>query len=368
MKAADDSLRHYGGDVLFSKLRPYLAKSYAPAVAGTGTGELLVLRPGGEIDSRFLLYVTLSSPWLDWASATSYGSKMPRTSWELMSQYRVWLPPLEEQRRIADFLDAETSRVDRMISLSTRTLGLLAERRDIERSQILRGEGLGGSTATHPVLGDVLASWPILPLKRLLPRIGVGVVVDPSKYFCDVGVPFLRGSNVVGGGFDLTDVRKISEENSRELWRSRLAEGDVVVVRAGDPGRAAVVTAELDGANCASILVLKRGQRIRPKYLESYFNSSLGRAYVDMVRYGAAQEQINVSHVVNFMMPEPSLAEQDIILGQLAEADGPTESLERSLRRMILLLAERRQSLITAAVTGQLDVTTASGRNLTQGV
>ncbi|MGP3999294.1 hypothetical protein [Streptomyces sp. 8N706] len=136
------------------------------------------------------------------------------------------------------------------------------------------------------------------------------------------------------------------------------------MVRAGDPGRAAVVTGELNGANCASVLVLKKGEALLPEYLAAYFNSALGAAYVDSVRYGAAQEQINVSHVVDFMVPVPSIAEQKEILAELHRSAAPGVAMERLLANQSAVLAERRQALITAAVTGQIDVSTASGRGI----
>lgn len=139
-------------------------------------------------------------------------------------------------------------------------------------------------------------------------------------------------------------------------------------MRAGYPGRAAVVPAELEGANCASILIIKKGDRLIPKYLEAYFNSPLGKAYVDSVRYGAAQEQINVSHVVDFMCPAPSMVEQEYIVAELDKSETPIVVLDQKLSAQEKLLGVRRQALITAAVTGQFDVSTASGRNVTDGV
>lgn len=113
--AADGHLRFHPGDVLFSKLRPYLAKSWLVDCDSHGTSELLAFTPGSDVDARFLLYVTLSSPWLEWAEVTSYGTKMPRTSWENLADYRIWTPPLEVQRRIADFLDDQVDRIDHAI-------------------------------------------------------------------------------------------------------------------------------------------------------------------------------------------------------------------------------------------------------------
>lgn len=80
------------GDVLFGKLRPYLAKSWVadrPAYAST---ELLCMVPADGVDSRWLGYVALSLPFVQWAVATSEGTKMPRTSWEKMGGYRLSLP------------------------------------------------------------------------------------------------------------------------------------------------------------------------------------------------------------------------------------------------------------------------------------
>lgn len=125
---------------------------------------------------------------------------------------------------------------------------------------------------------------------------------------------------------------------------------------------------DLEGANCASILILKKGDRLTPKYLEVYFNSPLGKSYVDSVRYGAAQEQINVSHVVDFMCPTPSPNEQHQIISEIEKNERPIAALQQKLSAQAGLLAVRRQALITAAVTGQFDVTTASGRNVTDGV
>ncbi|MCX4570323.1 restriction endonuclease subunit S [Streptomyces albogriseolus] len=321
---------------------------------------------GPSLDSRYLLLV-LRAMKQEWQKL-AYGSTHLTIYMPDLEALRVPLPPLDEQRRIADFLDAENARIDKMLTTGSRLQQILQERRDVQQSLLLRGASKSGGRTFHPILGDLPDSWPIVPLKRLVPRIGVGVVVDPSSYFSDEGVPFLRGSNITPQGIDLTDVKRMSESDSRALWRSRLTTGDVVVIRAGYPGRAAVVPEELNGANCASLIVLKKGDRLLPEYLEAYFNSPLGKAYVDSVRYGAAQEQINVSHVVDFMVPVPAPDEQAALVAELAQAGNKVRTLQEKATRQEILLEERRQALITAAVTGQFDVSTASGRNVTEGV
>ena len=104
------------GDVIFSKLRPYLAKSLLVTDSVHGSGELLCMRPEPATEARYLAYLTLSRPWLDHANMTSYGTKMPRTSWEQMASLKIHLPDTGEQRRIADFLDDRVSRIDQIIA------------------------------------------------------------------------------------------------------------------------------------------------------------------------------------------------------------------------------------------------------------
>ncbi|MFE0351296.1 restriction endonuclease subunit S [Streptomyces griseoluteus] len=324
--------------------------------------------PAPGVHNRFLYWALQSSEARQHWDSCVGGATFRALNLEPLGRTPVPLVPLDDQRRIADFLDAETARIDKMCLAMRRLKVLLQERSGAQRSLILRGAEKLGARTLHPMLGDLPASWRVIPLKRLVPRVGVGVVVDPSSYFTEEGVPFLRGSNITEAGVDLTGVRFMSEADSRSLWRSRLNSGDVVVIRAGYPGRAAVVPDYLDGANCASLLVIKKGKHLLPEYLEAYFNSPLGTAYVNSVRYGAAQEQINVSHVVDFMVPVPGLQEQESIVRKLELSDKPIQALREKLSRQEVLLTERRQALITAAVTGQFDVSTASGRNVTEGV
>jgi len=276
----------------------------------------------------------------------AYGVALPR------------VPPPDEQRRIADFLDDQVARLDRAIQLRGRTRVMLGQRTSSLTADSISGRTLG-DVLNHPVIGQVNANWPVLALKRVVPRIGVGVVVNPSSYFAEGGVPFIHGGNVRDGWFELNGVRRIAAIDSAALHRSRLDQGDVVVVRAGYPGRAAVVTQKLAGANCASVLLLKRGSKVLPEWLERFFNGPQGRAQVALAQYGAAQEQINVGDVVDFLLPVPPMAMQQMIMSTLSNEISSIQRTAGFIDRQVALLRERRAALITAAVTGQFDVTAA---------
>lgn len=356
-KSATDSICHSVGDVLFSKLRPYLAKSYIPEVDGTGTGELLVLRPGSKVDRRFLLYITLSTSWLNWANSTAYGTKMPRTSWELLAEYRLWLPPLEEQRRIADFLDAETSRMDQIAALRRKMRENLTVKRAAMVEAVLFCDAGTGS--------DV----PMVPLKYVVTDIEVGIVVTPARWYVEGdGVAALRGTNVKPGRIDTSELVQLSREGDLQNRKSSLRAGDVVVVRTGQAGAAAVVPDSLDGANCIDLIIVRPGKSVSPHYLEYVLNSGRTGDHISEHSVGSIQAHFNVGSMKQVLIPLRSISQQLKIVARLNTLTRLIDTLLDRIARQEQLLAERRQALITAAITGQLDITTASGRNLTQGV
>ncbi len=106
-------------DVLFNKLRPYLAKVYHAKFDGVSSGELLCLRAKRAVESRFLFYVLVSKCLIDAVNAQSFGATIPRADWGIVGHQPLPLPPLATQRRIAAFLDRETARID---TLRERTL------------------------------------------------------------------------------------------------------------------------------------------------------------------------------------------------------------------------------------------------------
>ena len=131
------------------------------------------------------------------------------------------------------------------------------------------------------------------------------------------------------------------------------------MVRVGSPGITAVVPQWLEGANCASVLVIRRGERYDSGWLCFALNSRYVRFQVEMVQYGAAQEQFNVAHAVNFLVAVPSLGEQRQIREYIEHESAELDALAANVREAIERLKELRTALISAAVTGKIDVRAA---------
>jgi len=114
------------GDILFGKLRPYLAKVYLAEQEGICVSEFLVLRCC-EIINLYVKYLILSSQFIDIVNSSTYGSKMPRANWGFIGNIIIPIPPLEEQKAIVDFIEQETAAIDKAIELSKKEIELLEE-------------------------------------------------------------------------------------------------------------------------------------------------------------------------------------------------------------------------------------------------
>jgi type I restriction enzyme, S subunit len=197
-------------------------------------------------------------------------------------------------------------------------------------------------------VGVIPEEWNVKPLKQLSPRQCVGVVVNPSSYFDDEGtVPFLVGSNVGENSIKWRTAKRISDASNQILGATRLAAGDLVTVRVGEPGVTAVIPPELDGCNCASMMIVRQHPSFDSHWLCWLMNSRIGRLQVDHVQYGTAQKQFNISDAVDFCYPVPPLPEQHAIATALSDVDDLIASLDRLIAKKRDIKQATMQQLLT---------------------
>lgn len=128
------------GDILYGKLRPYLAKVWIAEFAGNAVGDFFVYRLNDGINARYLHYYMRSPQFTEAANASTYGAKMPRVSADYMANFPIPLPPLPEQEAIVERLDRETGKIDRAIEVKRRQIELLRERRQIVIDEVVTGK------------------------------------------------------------------------------------------------------------------------------------------------------------------------------------------------------------------------------------
>ncbi|MFL0604730.1 restriction endonuclease subunit S [Cylindrospermopsis raciborskii] len=128
------------GDVLFGKLRPYLAKVFLAEFQGVSTTELLALKTSQEVNGKFLFYQLIAEGFINQVNSFTYGTKMPRVSPEQITSLFITLPPLSEQQAIAQFLDRETAKIDTLVTKTRISIDKLKEYRTALISAAVTGK------------------------------------------------------------------------------------------------------------------------------------------------------------------------------------------------------------------------------------
>lgn len=322
-----------------------------------------------DVDSRFAAYTLLSRHALEQMHLSSSRAAQPHLNAEELGEVSVWLPSREQQRRIADFLDAETARIDHLSSLRNQQVSRIHERYSVAISE-LTTPGISFERGRH-------ADWPWLPAKIPVVRLGYlarvqsGVTVHGSREQSpgDKEYPYLRVANVQGDKVDLSEVKKIVLSAPMAL-RSTLQPGDVVMTEAnGNPdnlGRGAVWHGEIpEMVHQNHIFAIRADQRILlPEYLSALLASSHGRRYFRHTSSQVGIATTSSSKVLDFPIPRIAIDRQLETVQRYQAERAKTRRAIEALQQQLNLLAERRHALVTAAVTGEFDVSTASGRGV----
>lgn len=293
------------GQTLFGKRRAYQRKVAYAEFDAICSGDIYTFEADEtQLRGDLLPFLVQSDGFFEHALGTSAGSLSPRTNWRDLKDFELDLPPLDEQKRIAALLWA----AERHIGATSATTAALSRAADESFSTGLRAI-------------QKLA----VPLPTVVDEMTVGVVVRPTQYYTDDadGVPALRGLNIGPGGFELDDLVRFKPESAAELAKSTLRSGDVVIVRTGRPGDAAVVTAETAGFNCIDLIIARPGASLVPKFLELFLNSSYGRDQITRLSAGTAQQHFNVGALKKLQIPK---LERDAQSGLIAAVENIREA------------------------------------------
>ncbi len=352
-----DRVRFAEGDVLVSKLRPYLAKSWRATAPGAASSELMVLRPTSRINPRWLAYVVQSTPFVDFTVATAKGVKMPRTSPEEVGDYSLHLPDLDEQEQLANFLDRETQRISETMTAAQRLVELARERFAVQAMNEIRGTLDQASNAGLQWLGPVAVDRDVCRLGYRY-EVQLGKMLNPDAASGEELRPYLRNVNVQWDRIDVEDVNEMSFDAS-DRARFSLRSGDLLVCEGGDVGRCAIWEEQLPECYYQKAL-----HRLRPRS-----PSKDVPRYLYYVLWAASRQglfasdgnQNTIPHLTAEQLrahrfPFPSREVQEQVVERLDSWKRGVSDVESLAIHQSRLLEERRQALITAAVSGQLDV------------
>lgn len=349
-------------DVLFGKLRPYLAKVYLAEQNGLVSTEALVFRSKENIQPKFLFYYCLSPEFIDAVNGTTFGSKMPRASWDDIGNFKIILPPLPEQTAIAAFLDCKLAQIDALISKQETLLTKLAEKRTALITHAVT-RGLNPAAPLKPSgvawLGEVPQHWEVMSLKFSLAMPITDGPHETPEILSD-GIPFISAEAVKNDKLDFNKKRGyISEEDHLRFCKKYSPQkGDIYMVKSGaTTGNVAKV--ETDKVfNIWSPLAVMRPDtnKISTEFLfyaikAEYFNVS-----VQLKWNMGTQQNIGMGVLSNIKVIIPPLPEQTAIAHYLDTQTAQIDALSNKIRQTIARLQEYRRTLITQAVTGKIKV------------
>ncbi len=308
-------------DVILAKITPCFENGKGALCQGLlngigfGTTELHILRANEETYPKFIFYLTKSDPFQKIGAAMMYGAAgQKRLPEEFIRDFPVSTPTLLEQQAIATFLDREIAKINTLIVKKERLIELLQEKRAAIISQAVT--------------------------KGLDPT----VVINPSH---------LRNGRIYPD-WDCA----VNEETRSRLVRHELQEGDIIFARRGEMGRCALVTKIEKGWLCGtgSLLIRPRTSMVSPLYLNMVLSTSGVKDWLLLESVGSTMNNLNTSILSRIPVPTPPLTEQNAITEYIDREMSKIDALISRIREGIEKLKEYSTALISAAVTGKIDV------------
>lgn len=266
--------------------------------------------------------------------------KRKLTPYEAFEAIKVPIPPIAEQRAIADVLSAVEAAIGRAAEFCAHlhdTTEALAE---------VLFAGINPRTGFRTTTG-----WRSSTLGVEMSSIKVGIVVKPASYYVNTGgVPALRSLNVRANRLQLGDLVQISPTGHRLNAKSALKAGDVVTVRTGEPGKTAFVPDNIGELNCIDIIFSRPGPNIRGEYVSFFMNSRVARRQIAVLQGGLAQQHLNVGEMKRIKISVPPLDYQDRVIRILSAEWARIEAEEAVLEK----LRSFRNALAQELLSGRL--------------
>lgn len=316
------------------------------------------------------------------------GTTIKHLTGSALGRYEIVLPPITEQRRIVAKLEelftasrAARAALSAMPSLleqyrqsvlasafrgeltagwrvsNARVIGgdALLEHIDAEVAEVGRRRRAPEKTGIAPIdLPDLPDSWRWADAGRCTLRLTVGHVGPMQARYAAKGVPFLRSQNVRENRIDLTGLQHIPRDFHEDLAKSSLSPGDVVIVRSGAPGIAAVIPPDLPDANCSDLVIARFSACILPELMVRFINSRQCRERIFDRQVGVAQQHFNVGAMRTLPIPVMAREEQVELLRMIRHRETAMEVVRERTACALKELDDLTSAALGKAFRGEL--------------
>jgi type I restriction enzyme S subunit len=317
----------------------------------------------GQIDVAYYGYLVRQLAVTDYITSLAKGIRERSTEFRF-SEFAVLplaVPPKEEQTQIAKFLDYETAKIDALIEKQQQLIALLKEKRQAVISHAVT-KGLNPDAPMRDSgvewLGEVPAHWITCPLMHIVDpnrQVMYGIVLPGPNV--DDGVPIVKGGDVKPGRLTLASLNRTTFEIEKKYVRSRLKKNDLVYAIRGGVGDIELVPAEIEGANLTQDAArIAPANGILPRWLLMSLRGEYFWRQIERRIVGATVRGINIRDLKRGIVAVPPKEEQIAISDFLERRLAKLDRLQANLEAFLSGLTERRTALISAAVTGKIDV------------
>jgi type I restriction enzyme, S subunit len=364
------------GQILYSKIRPYLAKATIPTFDGLCSADMYPIET--SLNPSYLLYWLLSPEFTQYASRVQGRTVLPKINRNQLEQLPVPVPPIQEQAGIVAAIEEHLSRLE----AASASIARAGRNLKAFRSSILLAAMSGDLVGKIPGEGDGMGLIAQITKERQAKRppaiasssikvpeywgvTSLEALTDPGRVICygilkpkvreGGSVPYVEVKDLRSGALDVATLHRTSPELHLEFARSELKVGDIVLAIRGSYDRALVVPPSVAGANISrDVARIAPLPGIEPTFLAAYLTSPPALGYLQNRARGVAVKGVNISDLRNMPVPVPPHAEQRRIVGELDRINSVTSDLEASLSSARVRAGNARAAILKAAFSGRL--------------
>ena len=323
----------------------------------------LILELSNKFDPHYANYLfrngSMVSHYL--IASKGVGTIQRNLYWGNLRRTPIFIPPLSEQQKIAQFLDDKTAKIDQAVDLAEKQIALLKEHKQILiQNAVTRGLNPDVPLKDSGVewIGQVPEHWSVKKIKHVTSKIGSGITpLGGGSNYIDGGIPLLRSQNIHFDRIDLNDVARISEFTHNSMKNSKVRKGDVLLnITGGSLGRCFYVDSNEEMNVNQHVCIIRPNKKINTIFLNMLLASEIGQKQIWFFQQGGGREGLNFQAIKNFYLPLPDLEEQQKIAIYLDKQAAKIDQAIALKTAHIEKLKEYKSVLINDVVTGKVRV------------
>ncbi len=359
----------YKGDLVLNKMKVWQGSLGVSSYDGIVSPAYIVCSVRTNIFGKYLNYLLRNKMYLTIYNRLSYGVRVDQWDmrYEDFKNIELFLPPKEEQDKIADFLDHNLSKIDKFIELTERQIELLKEQKEvIINNAVTKGidENVEYKDSGIDWIGEIPTHWEIIRLKRILVANESGNWgEEPSNNTNDIYV--LRSTEQTDKGDWRIDWSEVAVRNIVNVDKKNILKRDDLLLTKSSGsfnhiGKVSIVTKKIEEKNVTFSNFMQRlriGKNGLPYYYWIILNSDVVKQqYRILSTTTTGLSNLNLDNIKNILVTLPPLAEQKEIVAYIEKETNKIDRTIELYKSQIELIKEYRTSLIASAVTGKIDV------------